>query len=366
MPRAQKIYPVILAGGSGTRFWPLSRKRRPKQLLPLAGDRPLLLETLDRVRGLVAPADILVVAGKSHATAIRRMLPRLPRANLLLEPAARNTAPAIGWAATRLLARDGDAVLAVLPSDHHIQNVAKFRKLLGTAAALAREGALVTLGITPRGPETGFGYLRMAKAAGHRPGGAREVEAFPVEAFVEKPSRETAESYLRSGRYLWNAGIFVFRASVVLAEIHRQLPALARALDAIAKVAGTAAEADAVRRWFPKVPAISIDYGVMEKAAAPVVVVPADIGWSDLGSFDALSQVRRTDRAGNLVEGKVILVDCRECVVLARERPVAVVGGERLVVVDAGDAILVVPRDRVQEVRQVVAELERRGLKEVL
>jgi len=360
MHHAQKIIPVILAGGSGTRFWPLSRRRRPKQLLPLAGEQPLLRETLERIAGLAAPNEVLVVAGQIHAAAIRRLLPGLPRANLMLEPAARNTAPAIGWAAVRLLRRDKDAVMAVLPSDHHVRNAARFRKLLGDAAAIAREGALVTLGITPTGPETGFGYLRMGPS-NHWPKGARTVDAF-----VEKPSLANAERYLRSGRYLWNAGIFVFRASTVLAEIRHQLPELAHALDRIAPVAGTAREAAAVKRWFPTAPSISIDYGVMEKAAAPVVVIPADVGWSDLGSFDALTQVRRLDRSGNLVEGEAVLVDCQDCIVLARERPVAVVGAKRMVVVDAGDAVLVAPRERVQEVRKVVAELERRGLRGVL
>jgi mannose-1-phosphate guanylyltransferase len=263
MPRLQPIFPVILAGGSGTRFWPLSRRRRPKQLLALAGGQPLLRETLERIAGLASPREVLVVAGQIHASAIRRMLPELPRANLLLEPAARNTAPAIGWAAVRLSQRDPDAVMAVLPSDHHVRNAPRFRKLLGEAAAMARQGALVTLGITPTGPETGFGYLRMGRASKRWSKGAHTLEAFPVEAFKEKPSRVTAEAYLKSGRYLWNAGIFVFRASTVLAEIRRQLPELARALDRIAPVAGTAREAAAVKRWFPTAPSISIDYGVM-------------------------------------------------------------------------------------------------------
>ncbi len=365
MARAPKIspvvFPVILAGGSGTRFWPLSRRQRPKQLLPLASKQPLLRETFERIAELASLREVLVIAGQIHAGAIRRLLPELPKTNLMLEPVPRNTAPAIGWAAVRLLRRDPDAVMAVLPSDHHVRDVARFRKLLGAAAAIARDGALVTLGITPTGPETGFGYLRLGRESKRWSGATRSVEAFK-----EKPSLATAQAYLRSGRYLWNAGIFVFRASTVLAEIRRQLPELALALDRIAPVAGTAREAAAVKRWFPSAPSISIDYGVMEKASAPVVVIPADVGWSDLGSFDALPQVRRADRAGNVIEGQAVLVDCEECVVLARERPVAVLGAKRMVVVDAADAVLVVPRERVQEVRKVVAELERRGLKGVL
>src|SRR5581483_11490105 len=234
MPRAPKLYPVILAGGSGTRFWPLSRRKRPKQFLPLSGRGPLLAETVERVRGLASPRDVLVVAGTLNRKEIARLLPQVPAGNLLTEPAPRNTAPAIGWAAVRLMRRDPDAVMAVLPSDHHIREVSKFKKLLGAAASIARDGTLVTLGITPTAPETGFGYLRTGRASRSWPAGARTVEAF-----VEKPSLSVAKRYLRSGRYLWNAGIFVFRASAVLAEIQRQLPGLAAALEEIAKVAGT-------------------------------------------------------------------------------------------------------------------------------
>lgn len=360
MAKRLKLYPVILAGGSGTRFWPLSRKRRPKQLLALSGRKPLLVETLARVRGVAAPRDALIVCGALHEREIRRLLPALPRANLLVEPVPRNTAAAIGWAAVRLLARDKDATLAILPSDHHIADVPRFRTLLRAAATVAQDGTLVTLGVTPTAPDTGFGYLRMGEPMAGAPAGARRVAAF-----VEKPTLEVAQGYLKAGTYLWNAGIFIFRADAVLAEIRRQLPELALVLSKIEAVAGEPREAAVIAKAFPAAPSISIDYGVMEKASR-VAVIPADFGWSDLGSFDALPQVRPTDAKGNLLEGEAVAIDCRDCIVLAGKRPVAVIGAEGLVVVDAGDALLVVPRSRVQDVRKAVAELEKRRLHDVL
>ena len=357
---ALALYPTILAGGSGTRFWPLSRAKRPKQLLPLGGPRPLVAETVARLRGLCPPANVSILCGVDHAAAIRRLLPELPRRNVLVEPAARNTAPCIGWAALRVRRENPAGVLLVLPSDHHIADAPAFRRVLRRCGALAAGGALCTVGIQPTRPETGYGYLRLGRSL---PG--PEGNAYEVEAFVEKPDAARAEAYVGDGRHLWNGGIFAFRADVILREIERQLPDLARALGHIERAMGTAGEAAALRRWFPRAPSISIDYGIMERAAG-VAVVPADVGWSDLGSFAALPEVRTADASGNVVEGEALLVDSHDCVVLAGKRPVAVVGMRGAVVVDAGDAILVVPRDRCQDVRAVVAELRRRRLAHVL
>ena len=348
------LYPVVMAGGSGTRFWPLSRKARPKQFLALATDRPLIVETVDRLKGLATPARTYVVCGPVHARAVRRMLPRLPAANVVVEPIARNTAPAIGLATLHVQARDPEAVLAVLPSDHHVADVPGFRAVLGRAAAVAQAGSLVTIGIRPTRPETGYGYIRVGEPID---GGAARVQAF-----VEKPDAATAAGYLASGEYLWNGGIFVFTARAMREAIGRHMPELASALERIAPTVGTSRYAAALRKHFPTVPAVSIDYGVMEKARE-IAVVPGDFGWSDVGSFAALPEVRPADGDGNVVVGQgVVLVDSAGCVVVGSGRPLGLVGLRDMVVVDAGDAVLVVPRDRSQDVRAVVQSLRARGL----
>ena len=348
------LYPVVMAGGSGTRFWPLSRKARPKQFLALATDRPLIVETVARLKGLATPGRTYVVCGPVHARAVRRMLPRLPAANVLVEPIARNTAPAIGLATLHVQARDPEGVLAVLPSDHHVADVAGFRAVLARAAGVARSGALVTLGIKPTRPETGYGYVRVGEPLD---GGAARVRAF-----VEKPDAATAAGYLGSGEYLWNGGIFVFTARAMRAAIDRHMPELAAVLERIAPTVGTSRYAAALRRHFPSAPPVSIDYGVMEKAK-DIAVVPGDFGWSDVGSFAALPEVRPADADGNVVLGKgAVLVDSAGCVVVGSGRPLGLVGLRDLVVVDAGDAVLVVPRDRSQDVRSVVQSLRARGL----
>jgi mannose-1-phosphate guanylyltransferase len=348
------LYPVVMAGGSGTRFWPLSRKARPKQFLGLASDRPLIVETANRLKGLVPPRRTYVVCGPVHVRAVRRLLPQLPAANVVVEPVARNTAPAIGLATIHIQARDPEGVLAVLPSDHHVADVPAFQAVLRRAAEVAQTGALVTVGIRPTRPETGYGYIRVGEPI--------DGAAARVRAFVEKPDAPTAAQYLSSGEYLWNGGIFVFTARAMREAIARHMPELAQVLDRIAPTVGTARHAAALRRHFPSAPSVSIDYGVMEKAR-DIAVVPGDFGWSDVGSFAALPEVRPADRDGNVVVGQgVVLVDSAGCVVVGSGRPLGLVGLRDMVVVDAGDAVLVVPRERSQDVRAVVQGLKGRGL----
>jgi len=251
-------------------------------------------------------------------------------------------------------ARDPDGVLAVLPSDHHVADVPGFQAVLRRAAEVARSGALVTIGIKPTRPETGYGYIRVGEALD---GGAARVKAF-----VEKPDAETAAGYLASGEYLWNGGIFVFTARAMREAIFQHMPELAAVLERIAPALGTSRYAAALKKHFPAAPAVSIDYGVMEKANQ-IAVVPGDFGWSDVGSFAALPEVRPADEAGNVVVGKgAVLVDSAGCVVVGSGRPLGLVGLRDMVVVDAGDAVLVVPRDRSQDVRAVVQSLRSRGL----
>lgn len=353
------LYPVIMAGGSGTRFWPLSRKSRPKQFLPLASGKPLIVDTALRLPPLARIQDSYVVCGKVHAPAVKKLLPKLPRGHILVEPVARNTAPAIGLAAAVIAKSDPGGILVVLPSDHHVGDVPGFREALETAAKYAQDGALVTLGITPSRPETGYGYIHLGQPLGAGPGRR-------VKAFVEKPNVEKAKAYLAGGQHAWNAGIFLFRADAILAEIRRHMPELARGLDALAPHVGKKSFEKELAKIFPRLPSISIDYGVMEKAQN-IVVVPAEFGWSDVGSFAALPEVRAADAAGNVTAGQALAIDSSGCVILAdKQRPVAVIGMSDVVVVDAGDAILVCPRDRAQDVRKAVDELGKRKLQRFL
>jgi mannose-1-phosphate guanylyltransferase len=350
------LHAVILAGGSGTRFWPLSRVKRPKQFLALSGTGSLISETLARIAPVSPPGSAWVVCGKDHAALVQSELPSLLKSRLVVEPAARNTAPAIGLAAIYALKADPDATLAVLPSDHVILKSEEFRRSIARAAEAAQDGTLITLGIKPIRAETGYGYL-------HR-GAARGADLFAVQAFVEKPDAKTAEKYLADPSYAWNAGIFVFRADAILAAIERNLPALHEGLKKIAASLGTSDEQAALQEIFPRLPSISIDYGVMEPEgkAGRIALVPGDFGWSDVGSFAALPEVRALDERGNLLEGDALAVDCDNSILLGQKtRLLAAVGLKDLIVVDAGDTILVLPRGRAQDVRAVVEALKAAG-----
>jgi mannose-1-phosphate guanylyltransferase len=346
------LHPVIMAGGSGTRFWPLSRKARPKQFLPLASKAPLIADTVGRLKGLASVKDTLVVCGPLHAKAAAKLVKGLPEKNLLVEPVARNTAPAIALAALHVAARDPEGILVVLPSDHHVADPAAFRRTLQEAAQVAKAGHLVTLGIQPHHPETGYGYIQVGEPLTAGGAGRR------VQAFREKPDLATAQQYLQSGNYLWNGGIFVFRADAILKALGEHMPEMQKGLEALRKSVGKRTYAGVLKRVFPKLPSQSIDYGVMERAKN-IAVLPGDFGWSDVGSFAAIPEVRPADAHGNVVSGEgAVLVDCKGCVVLAQKRPLAVIGLTDTVVVDSGDAVLVVPRSRSQDVRQVVEALK--------
>ena len=350
----EHVHAIVLAGGSGTRFWPLSRARRPKQFLALASALPLIAETVARLEGICGPARSWVVCGKDHEADVRALLPALPAAHVLVEPAAKNTAPAIGLAAAHAAKEDPEAVLLILPSDHHIARPDAFRAALEAATRAAATSALVTIGIRPTRPETGYGYLRRGEALGEG--------TFAVEAFVEKPDAPTAARYVADPVYSWNAGIFAFRAQAYLDALERHLPQARQALRDL-EAAGFTAEA--TERAFARMPSISVDYGVMEpesKTAGRIAMVPGDFGWSDVGSFAALPEVRALDARGNAKSGDALLVDCDDCVVLADGgRLVAAVGVSGLCIIDAGDALLVVPRERAQDVRAVVAALKAAG-----
>lgn len=354
------LHAVVLAGGGGTRLWPASRRHTPKQLLPLgtvAGES-LLAATCRRLHAVVGADRLWIVTAADQAEAVAAAVPSLPRDRVLAEPCPRNTAAAIGLAAVHIAAVDAEAVLAVVPADHAIGDEAAYRDVLGHAFAIAgAEDAIVTIGIRPTGPETGFGYLE--------PGAEAAGAARVVARFVEKPDRPTAERYLSSG-YLWNSGTFFFAARRILAELAQHLPALAAGLSEIALALDAGGDASAATaRVYPGLPSISIDYGVMERTRG-ILVVAGDFGWNDVGSWNALAEVRAADAAGNVAAGRLVAIDAHDNVVTTDAGMVALVGVTGLVVVRAGNAVLVVPRERAQEVRDIVKELERAGQEEYL
>lgn len=356
------MFAVIMAGGKGTRFWPRSRERTPKHLLDILGERTILRETVDRIRPLVPAERTLVVTGRSHAAEVIRQLPEIPPANILIEPVGRNTAPCIGLAAVHIASRVGDGVMLVLPSDHRIGDDAAFRRVLLAAAGEAGRGnSLVTIGIRPTGPETGYGYIEQGELAATS--GTDGI--YRVRSIREKPPREVAERYLAQGGFSWNSGMFVWKASAILGAIERFIPDLHQGLTRIREAVATEREEAVVTETYAGLQAISIDYGVMEKAGE-VLVIPGEFGWSDLGSWDALWEVSPKDADGNAVRGEFIAVDAAGSLVHSPGKLVALVGVRDLLVVETQDALLVCRRGRSQDVRQVVEELERRGRKDVL
>lgn len=344
---------LILAGGSGTRFWPLSRKRRPKQLLALEGEQSLLRETVNRLRPLVEPAAVWICTTRALAEDVRRELPDVPPEQILLEPEGRNTAPAIGWSVRSMPEEARRDVVVVLPSDHRVGDPAAFRDTLACAArAVKRDDRIMTLGVTPRWPETGYGYLELEPEP--EEDGVRRVRRF-----VEKPDLGTAELYVASGIHLWNAGIFLFRGTTLLDILARLQPELHRGLEAIA------AAPERVDELYPRLPADAIDYAVMEKLDA-IATLPLDCGWSDLGSWAALDEVLARDEQGNTGRGDVLALESGGNLLFSDEGTIAVLGVSGLVVVRTGDSVLVIPKERSQEVRKLVQELASRGREDLL
>jgi mannose-1-phosphate guanylyltransferase len=356
------MFAVIMAGGKGTRFWPRSRERMPKHLLDILGERTILRDTVDRIRPIVPADRTLVVTGRSHAAEVIRQLPEIPPGNILIEPVGRNTAPCIGLAALHILSRVRDEVMLVLPSDHRIGDDAAFRRILVAAAGEANRGdPLVTVGIPPTGPETGYGYIEQGALAST----FGDDRIYRVRSIREKPPREEAERYLAQGGFSWNSGMFVWKASTIMRAIERHIPDLHRGLIQIRQAIGTDREEEVVAEIYAGLKPISIDYGVMEKAEE-VLVIPGSFGWSDLGSWDALWEVSEKDAQGNAVRGEFIGVDAADSLIHSPGKLVALVGVRDLLVVETEDALLVCRRGRSQEVRTVVEEIEKRGRKEYL
>lgn len=350
------LHAVILAGGSGTRFWPRSRRDLPKQLLPLAGSRTLLQQTYDRLSEL--SASVVVVTREDLARGVGDQLQDLPRDAVMIEPQARDTAAAIGLAATILAAKDPEATLAIAPSDHVIRPASRLRAALQEAAAIAAEPeTIVTFGVRPTGPHTGYGYIERGQPLEH----AGELQAFEVTRFTEKPDLATAESYLAGGQHAWNSGMFVASAKTFLGEMREHLPETHAALQRILSAWDTPQRDEVLREAYAQVPKVSIDYGILEKAKR-VVVLEVDYEWSDVGGWAALSELFEGDADQNVaLDATLVAEDSRRCLVQSDGRLVALIGVEDLVVVQTRDATLVCPRDRAEEVKQLVARLEAEG-----
>lgn len=358
----EHLYAVILAGGGGTRLWPRSRKAHPKQFLDLTGSGAMLQEAYARIAPIIPAARVLVVTNTSYVNLVCEQIPALPPANVIGEPAGRGTAPAIGLAAALLRQRDPQAIMIVLTADHLIARKETFRRVLLAAAQTAdAPGRLVTLGITPGYPETGYGYIERGPELATFGG----FSAYRVARFTEKPARETAERFVESGRFSWNSGMFIWRVQSILAEIARQMPALSEQLDQIALACATPAFDETLARVWPHIRSETIDFGVME-GAADAAVLPVDIGWNDVGSWAALADELPADEQGNVTQGPHILLDTHDSFVFSEQRLIACIGLQGMVVVDTADALLICPRDRAQEVKRITDELKARGLERYL
>lgn len=345
------VYAVIMAGGIGSRFWPQSRMDNPKQFLKVFGDSTLIQNTVARLQGLIPPERVFVVTHRRYVDQTREQLPAVPQENILAEPIARNTAPCIAFAAVKLMARDPEATMVVLPADHVIRNVAHFQNVLRVAIAKAQEDrTLVTIGINPTHPETGYGYIQFE---GQGDGASDEPVPHPVRTFAEKPDMATAERFLDSGDFLWNSGMFVWRADTILEEMGRHLPQAYEAFEPLSEAVGTPREEKALEEAYSHSPHISIDYGVMERAEK-VYVVPASFGWNDVGDWRAVYDLSEKNGHGNALMGNVIVHDSSRCLVQADERLVVLVGIHDAVVVDTGDAVLICNRESAQQVKNVV------------
>ena len=342
-------YAVIIAGGKGERFWPRSRGHRPKQFLSLLGENSLLQQSCERLAEKFGSDKILVVTGREYLDLARQQLPDLPPENFIIEPEGRNTAPCIGLAALHLRKRDPQAAMAVFPADHLVQGKDGFLNCLETGFGLSEsDTALVTIGIGPTRPETGYGYIEKEEDA--LPGNA---SVFKVRRFVEKPDSDKAMEYLQSGRFFWNSGIFIFKAGLILGKIEKYLPELYRGLAAIEMHLGTEDEQNVMERIFPSLPAISIDYGIMEKEQ-DILVVRGDFGWDDLGSWAALAEWSPRDKDGTAFLGEHIGIDTTECFVYGQDTLIATLGVKNLVIVQTPDVILVCDRERSQDVKNLV------------
>lgn len=353
------MHAVIMAGGRGTRFWPRSREKKPKHLLDIVSRRTIIQETVDRIKPLIQPKNILVVTGRKHARELIRQLPEVPAENILIEPVGRNTAACIGLAAIHVQKKVKDDVMVVLPSDHGIGDPVQYRKVIAAAALAAeKDNALVTIGINPTSPQTGFGYMEGGESVGR----VADEMLLRVKSFREKPNLKQAQAFIQDGNFFWNSGMFVWKTSTILNEIERFLPDLHAGLMTIKASLGKASETKTVSAIYKRLASISIDYGVMEKAK-DVYIIPASFGWSDVGSWDALWELSAKDGNGNASASgsQAIFEGTENALVYSPKKLVALVGMKDVIVVETKDALLICKKGRSQDVKKIVDALEAHG-----
>lgn len=346
---------LIMAGGRGERFWPRSRKSLPKQFLSLTNDeRSMIQLTVDRILPLVDMEDIYIATNKDYKGLVKEQLPGIPDENILCEPIGRNTAPCIGLGAVHILNKYEDSVMMVLPSDSLIKDNERYRELIKEAFDIASEGDnLVTMGIRPNYPETGYGYI---KYIAQEPRGL----SYRVDKFVEKPSLEVAREYLATGQYLWNAGMFVWKVSTIIHQFESFLPDMLKGLYSIRDAIGTADEDKVLKEIFPTLESVSIDYGVMEKAGS-IYTIPGDFGWDDVGSWLAVERIKNTDDSNNVIDGNVITIGVKDCIIEAQDKLIAAVGLKDIVVVDTKDATLICDKAATADIKKVLENLRESG-----
>jgi mannose-1-phosphate guanylyltransferase len=355
-------YAVIMAGGGGTRLWPLSRQSRPKQMLELTSSDSLFRTAFCRLQGLFASENILVVTTQEQAGELMAQCPEIPQENYLLEPLPRGTASVVGLAGVALQQRDPQAVMAVLTADHHIANEGKFLQLLETAYEIARQAYLATLGISPTYPATGYGYIQN----GEKLGSFHGLEAYRVKRFKEKPTLEQAQAMLASGDHAWNSGMFVWQVKDIMSEFERQMPTLHSHLQTIANAWNTPEKQSVLQATWPLLEVITIDYGIMEGAEKVAIIPASELGWNDIGSWESIFEILPKDENGNIsVNGQPIFMDTHNTLIyrVSSARLAVAIGLEDLVIVDTGDVLLICKRDQAQQVRQVVNQLKQANSK---
>ncbi len=356
------MYVVIMAGGIGTRFWPRSRFKRPKQLLSILDSRTMIQATVDRLKNLVPDDQIYIVTTEPQKQELKNQLPFLKSDSFIIEPKGKNTAPCIGLAAIILKNRDPEAVMAVMPADHRIKREKEFRAVLLAANEVAKEkDCLVTIGISPTYPSTGYGYIQYDGAVDE----VNQIPIFKVKTFAEKPDIETAQSFIRSGDFLWNSGMFVWKVSSILHEIEMSIPELYEGLMEIEKHLGTKNQEEVIQKVYCQIKSISIDYGVMEHSTN-VCVVKGEFDWNDVGSWEEVYKISPKDKHNNVLIGQHFTKDTQNCLIDSPNRMVATLGVEDLLIVDAGDALLICKKDMAQNVKELVEAMKRKQLDDYL